>query len=150
MTWEVEFYEDENGRQPAREFLLGLTSAKRAALIAAIEAILRPQGLDVCRSEYGKPLGQGLYEFRVRHDEKTIRRKAGGSGGVAGGEVLLRVFFTAYGDRVVLLLGGYDKGVDPSARRQSREIDQARKRLRSFRLQRQRRGAAKRRRPSGA
>jgi hypothetical protein len=39
------------------------------------------------------------------------------------------VFCHAYGDRVILLLGGYDKGRDPSSRRQEREIALARSRL---------------------
>jgi hypothetical protein len=51
----------------------------------------------------------------------------------AGGErILLRGFCHARGDRVVLLLGGYDKGADPSRRRQQREIETARRRLADF------------------
>jgi len=66
----------------------------------------------VCGSSYGKQLGDGLFEFRLR--EKDL---------------LFRVFCHAYGDQIVLLLSGYDKGADPSKRRQQREIEQARKRL---------------------
>ncbi|HEX4625828.1 MAG TPA: hypothetical protein VH231_15365 [Solirubrobacteraceae bacterium] len=40
------------------------------------------------------------------------------------------MFFAVQGDKVVLLLGGYDKGMDPTCRRQEREIDMARARLR--------------------
>jgi hypothetical protein len=148
MSWELVFYEDDAGRFPAREFLDGLEPVKRLALIAAVEVILVPRGLDVCGSEYGRQLGGGLFEFRVRHDEHTTRGKAGEAPRGRGGrsEVLLRLFCHAYGERIVLLLGGYDKGVDPSTRRQSREIETARKRLRSFRLRLQRaRAAAKRR-----
>jgi hypothetical protein len=43
--------------------------------------------------------------------------------------VLLRVFVHFYGTKVVLLLGGYDKGEDPKPRRQQREIAPARKLL---------------------
>lgn len=43
--------------------------------------------------------------------------------------VLLRVFVHFYGEKVVLLLGGYDKGRHPKARRQQREIAQARRLL---------------------
>jgi len=42
---------------------------------------------------------------------------------------LLRVFCHATGDRVILLLGGYDKGKDPARRRQDHEIEVARRRL---------------------
>ena len=48
-------------------------------------------------------------------------------------DVLLRVFRHAMGDRVILLLGGYDKGGDPSPRRQAREIEVARRRLADYR-----------------
>ena len=92
-------------------------------------------------------LGNGLYEFRLRHDEKTILSKAGGDADDAStGEVLLRLFFAAYGQRVILLLGGYDKGRDSSPRRQAKEIERARRALRSFNLRRERQRAAARRR----
>ncbi len=146
MSWHVRFYADDEGRQPVRVFLRQLDPPKRAALIAAVEMVLTPLGLAVCNTEYGKALGRGLYGFRIRHDERTIRAKAGAPGtGARQGEVLLRVFFAAYADHVVLLLGGYDKGDDPSGRRQSREIEQARARLRSFKLRQERRAAGKRR-----
>jgi len=47
--------------------------------------------------------------------------------------ILLRVFCHAHGDRLILLLGGYDKGADPSAKRQQREITEARRRLSDYR-----------------
>jgi len=121
------------------------------ALIAAIEYFLEPRGLDVCRTEYGRQLGEGLFEFRLRHDEATVRRKAGQpvDDASASSEVLLRLFCHAYGDKVVLLLGGYDKGEDPSPRRQSLEIERARKHLRSFKLRRQRQSTGSKRRGSG-
>jgi putative component of toxin-antitoxin plasmid stabilization module len=147
VTWTIEFFEDDQGRQPAREWLQSLDSLKRASAIAAIEAILAERGLDVCATEYGKPLGSGMFEFRIRHDEAVIRGKTDAEGDGKRGEVLLRIFCHAYGQRIVLLLGGYDKGAAPSRRRQEREIETARSRLRSFKLQQSRRRAgAKRRR----
>ena len=44
-------------------------------------------------------------------------------------KVLLRVFVHFHGQRVILLLHGYDKGADDSPRHQQREIAVARKRL---------------------
>jgi putative component of toxin-antitoxin plasmid stabilization module len=146
VTWTIEFFEDDQGRQPAREWLQSLDSLKRASAIAAIEVVLTDLGLNVCGTEYGKQLGSGLFEFRIRHDEAVIRGKAGEDSAGERGQVLLRIFCHAHGQRILLLLGGYDKGVDPSTRRQSREIESARGRLRSFRLRQQReRSAAKRR-----
>ena len=45
----------------------------------------------------------------------------------------MRVFCHAHGDRLILLLGGYDKGADPSRTRQQREIAEARRRLADYR-----------------
>jgi hypothetical protein len=97
-----------------------LDDDKLAALTGALRAILKEHGIAVCGTPYGKHLGQGLAEFRVRRE--TQRTQA-----------LLRVFFHAYGHRRILLLGGYDKGIDPSERRQQREIRAARRCLREFR-----------------
>jgi hypothetical protein len=47
--------------------------------------------------------------------------------------LLLRVFCHAYGNQIMLLLSGYDKGEDPSDRRQQREIAEPRKRLTAWR-----------------
>jgi hypothetical protein len=93
------------------------------------------------RTEWLKALGDGLHEFRVRHDAAEIARMFGGDLPESGSRreaVLLRVFVHFYGTKIVLLLGGYDKGADPKPRRQQREIAQARKLLRQFK-ERQRR-----------
>jgi putative component of toxin-antitoxin plasmid stabilization module len=146
MAWKIEFFTEEGGRQPVREWLQSLDRPQRAAAIAGIEVQLAEVGLDICGTEHGKQLGQGLFEFRIRHDEGVIRRKAGKDGRGGSQKVLLRIFCHAYGDRIILLLGGYDKGADASPRRQSREIDIARRRLRSFQLARKRRQVGARRR----
>ena len=49
-----------------------------------------------------------------------------------GGPAPLRVFCHATGDRLILLLGGYDKGENPARRRQDREIKVARSRLTEY------------------
>jgi phage-related protein len=67
----------------------------------------------------GQNLGGGVAEFRVS--------KPG-----TEGEVLLRVFFHAFGDRRILVLHGYDKGEDPTTNWQQREINAARRRLNDF------------------
>jgi putative component of toxin-antitoxin plasmid stabilization module len=95
-------------------------------LKAAIDFVLAEHGIDICRSNWGKPLGGGLYEFRVR--------KAPSDSGIAGSSrpVLLRLFCTFTGNQVVVLLGGYDKGREPSRGRQQKEINRARKLLSEF------------------
>lgn len=103
------------------------------ALDAALTLILAVHGIEVCGTAYGRHLGHGLFEFRLDEDEATVSKKwTTGSVGPdrsAGPRILLRVFCHATGDRFVLLLGGYDKGRDPSRRRQQREIVRARARL---------------------
>jgi hypothetical protein len=125
-------------------------------MIAAIEQVLAKQGIGVCKSSWGKMLGGGLFEFRVRHTAAEIRSMFGGDPPAQPddkegppGKVLLRAFCHAYGNRIVLLLGGYDKGEKPSAKRQQKEIETARKGSRpsSWPRNRRRRGKCANPRP---
>lgn len=47
--------------------------------------------------------------------------------------IALRVFVHAHGDKLLLLLAGYDKAAEPSDKREDREIELARKRLTEYR-----------------
>jgi hypothetical protein len=138
VTWTIRFYRDlDTRRQPAREWMEELRThdpEKHLAAIAAIERVLKVHGTDVCATEWGKNLGKGLYEFRVRHPASSIRsmfprltdEQITTPTGRESSRILLRVFFTTYGSEVVLLCSGYDKGRDPSAKRQRAEIAKAR------------------------
>src|SRR3954451_998183 len=139
--WTVEVYEAENGTVPYERFIGELNDLKFAALDAAVERVLAVRGLELARTEWLKALGGGLHEFRVRHQAGEIRRMFGGDAPNAGARrqrVLLRVFVHFYGDRVLLLLGGYDKGDDPKERRQQREINEAPKLLAAFKADQRR------------
>jgi len=138
-AWTVEFYIDGEGREPAKKWLEGLSEVKRDAAIAALTTVLARLGTAVCDTEWGKNLGGGLYELRIRHSaEETKAMFADQPRGPRRQEVLLRVFFAVHGRRVVLLLGGYDKGRSPSERRQRQEIAAARERLADFKARRSR------------
>jgi hypothetical protein len=136
----LEYYQSPDGDEPVRRWIFSdLDGPKRRAIVLALEHILRAQGIDVCQTEYGRQLGQGLFEFRLRHDEAELRRRLRPDLPPACSEadvVLLRVLCHAYGSRVILLLAAYDKGADPSKKRQQREIATARRRLREFRSRR--------------
>jgi putative component of toxin-antitoxin plasmid stabilization module len=120
--YRIEFYQDEAGRKPVLRWIKEeLTPRKRRVLGAAMNEILQHQGLGVCGTAFGRQLGDGLFEFRLR--EKGL---------------LLRVLCHAYGDKLILLLGGYDKAEDPSAKRQQSEIEEARRRLRAWELAKRR------------
>jgi hypothetical protein len=131
-TYRLEFYEDERGDAPVRRWLReGLTFAKRQALGYAMQVILQHLGVAVCGTEFGKQLGGGLFEFRLRSDLRDRVRR-----GEEARRFLFRVFCHAHGDRLILLLAAYDKGEDPSPRRQNAEIALARARLRDWQRRR--------------
>jgi putative component of toxin-antitoxin plasmid stabilization module len=139
--WTPEPFEADDGTVPFERFVNELSDFKFIALDTAIGRVLSVRGLDLVRTEWLKPLGEGLHEFRVRHDADEVARMFGGELPSATGQrekVLLRVFVHFYGDKVVLLLGGYDKGKDPKERRQQREVAQARRLLKQFKARRRR------------
>lgn len=69
----------------------------------------------------------------MRHDAATILRERNlpvpPNLEASHRDILLRVFCHAHGKKVVLLLAAYDKGREPSAKRQNTEIRRAKQRL---------------------
>lgn len=113
----LEFYKDAHGNEPVREWLRNdLRLEDRRSIGAALRTILQEQGISVCGTSFGRPLGEGLFEFRLHEDG-----------------LLSRVFCHAYGERLILLLGAYDKGKDSSERQQNQEIKAARGHLKEWR-----------------
>lgn len=134
--FELVFFVEDDGKPVVRDWLRSLSLTKKQALGTAMREVLQELGLDVCGTEFGKQLGKGLFEFRLRQKTGEVR---GGKGQKLPPEaILLRVFCHAYGDRVVLLLGGYDKGEDTSTKRQAKEIEEARARLRRWKARQKR------------
>lgn len=151
-SWEVEFYAEASGREPCREWADTLSVQKQAAFVAAVRLVLGRRGPSIVETEYGKALGDGLYELRVRWSAAEIQHKIAGLPaeeiGRAPEAILLRVFFCTAGRRIILLLSGYDKARDASTRRQEREIARARKLLTAYR-ESQRRLRKRQGRPRG-
>ena len=136
--WNLEVFATDTGIEPFSAFVDELEDFEWAALDAALRAVLAVRGLHLVRTEWLKSLGQGLHEFRIRHDAGEIANMFEGGPRAARGPrhvILLRVFVHFHGDRVILLLSGYDKGDDPSERRQQREIADARRHLTAWRQQ---------------
>jgi hypothetical protein len=129
--YELEFYIDDVGREPALAFMRSLSTLKRRAIGVALHEFLRHLGPDVVRTDFGKSLGGGLYEFRVDQDAEQILRKAGKDPRPESdeGKILLRVFFHPHGKKLILLLSGYDKGERTSRAHQNAQIEEARKLL---------------------
>jgi putative component of toxin-antitoxin plasmid stabilization module len=149
--WEVEFYTDEDGRAPCREWADRLSPTKKAAFMAAVKVVLIPQGINVASNEFGKALGGGLYELRIRQTATEIRKRVAGLPpedlDSPPEAVLLRVFFCNAGRKIILLMSGYDKGENPGQRRQNREIENARKLMRARDQAQKRAAKAARKRP---
>jgi hypothetical protein len=136
-TAALEFFQDSSGRSPVVDWIEhDLTNVELAALLAGLEHVLSHRGIAVSATEWGKQLGDGLFEFRIRHSAAEIEHMFSAprpaEQPAKGQKVVLRVFCHAYGAKVVLLLNGYDKGADPSGRRQNREIAVARQLLTEF------------------
>jgi putative component of toxin-antitoxin plasmid stabilization module len=132
--WTIEYYVTESGAVPVLEWLRRLPEPKRVAWLAFVDFALVPMGKDIPQSGYVKPLGQGLFEIRIDHDAAELAQVFGADlsaspelANLVAEGILLRVFCTFYGDKVVLLLSGLDKGADPKA--QPRAIRAARKLL---------------------
>ena len=122
--WTIEFYADENGREPCRVWMEKLGRVERIALETAIDLVLAARGLGVCSTEYGS-LGDGLYEFRLRWTADEVRAKVGrvsDATAAKSGKILLRVFFCTWGQKIILLLSGYDKARNSGSTRQQKEI----------------------------
>lgn len=140
-TWTTEFYEDDAGRRPVELWMNSLTVAEFAALRAAIVRVLEVRGIELGSTPWLKALGDGLFEFRIRHDAATIetlyasaRASQHSTSQPTQRKILLRLFIHFHGDKVVLLLHGYDKGGNDSPRQQNKEIHEARKRLKHWKI----------------
>lgn len=158
--WEVEFFEDDQGTEPVVDWLEGqLSDPAKQAAIAAIEEVLIPRGIDVCSTEWGKNLREGLYELRIRHSAAEIRQMFGSGppernddgeeGDADAGDdsdegVLLRIYFMTAGRKLILLVAGYDKERYGGGKREQKAIATARRRIREQKERERRQKAAKR------
>lgn len=65
--YELEFFAEDDGTKPVLAWIKNdLTPAQRRAIGTAMRRVLQVNGIGVCSSPWGRQLGGGLFEFRVR------------------------------------------------------------------------------------
>ena len=112
----MEFYEKENGEQPAKEFMLSLDKKLRAKLADTI-MILQDNGYEL-REPYSKHISEGIFELCAKQ-----------------GSDITRVMYFFYVDRHIILTNGFIKKTQKTPQS---EIEKA-KRYRSDYLKRKER-----------
>lgn len=109
MTYDVEFYQKENGDVPVMDFLLSLQSKMRAKAYSEIE-LLKKHGPDL-REPYVKSLkgdkNKGIYELRIKFSSD-----------------ISRIFYFSFQQNTFVLLCGFIKKSDKTP---ERELEKARK-----------------------
>ena len=103
--FEAEFYEKENGEQPAREFLLSLDKKMRAKMLMII-GVLQDNGYEL-REPYSKHLSEGIFELRAQV-----------------GSDISRVLYFFYVDQHIVLTNGFIKKTQKTP---PQEIEKAKK-----------------------
>ena len=89
-VFEVEFYQLPNGREPAREFLMGLEIKMRAKMTDTI-SLLQDNGYEL-REPYSKHLADGVFELRAKVCSDATR-----------------ILYFFYVDRHIILTNGFAK-----------------------------------------
>lgn len=103
--FQIEFYETEQGIQPAKEFLLSLDTKMRAKMVNTI-SILQDNGYEL-RELYSKSLSEGIFELRARV-----------------GSDITRVLYFFYVDSRIVLTNGFIKKTNKTP---IKEIEKAKK-----------------------
>ena len=129
----LEFWADESGLEPVREWLRELPRGSRKLAGSLMNKVLQWHGTNVCETRRGRHVAPGIFEFRIND---TVELRVGKTRRVS--RVVLRIFCHAYGEQLVLLLAAYDKGAAPGKKRQQAEIATAKQRLSSWQERRRR------------
>lgn len=103
--FEVEFYQDINGEEPAKDFILGLNKKMRAKVLDTI-TLLRDNGYEL-REPYSKFLSEDIFELRAK----------------VGTNITRVLYFFYFGHRIILT-NGYVKKTQKTPRK---EIKKAKK-----------------------
>ena len=71
QSYEVIFYDLEDGTEPAKEFLLSLDVKMRAKMLRTID-LLAVNGVEL-REPHSKPLDDGIFELRAKQSSDITR-----------------------------------------------------------------------------
>ena len=93
QSYEVIFYDLEDGTEPAKEFLLSLDVKMRAKMLRTID-LLAVNGAEL-REPHSKPLDDGIFELRAK----------------VGSDITRVLYFFMVGKRVILTNGFVKKTV---------------------------------------
>lgn len=123
----LEFYEEDGNEPVLRWIREDLTPSERRALGLAMRRYLQKHGKALSYNKrLCEPVGEGVYEFKLRYNLKDLTSRLGLPYKKTGPEdtedVMLRVFFYEHDSEIVLLLHGYDKGDNPGKRHQQAQI----------------------------
>lgn len=105
MSYEVEYYELEDGSRPAEEFILAQDKKMQAKLFLSL-SLLEIKGPEL-REPYSKPLGDGIFEVRAKQ----------------GSDISRVLYFFVVGSKVILTNGFIKK----TQKTPPREIDRAKR-----------------------
>lgn len=86
-NYEVEFYQKENGEEPAKDFLLSLDAKMRAKMLRIID-LLEVNG-PMVHMPYSEAIGNGLFEIRTKQ----------------GTDISRVLYFFAAGKKIILTNG---------------------------------------------
>ena len=120
--------------QKFKKTVASLPQPVQVVLKVALEELLEIHGIDLASEPWLKPLGKGLWEFRVGPTTSAVMSRAAviDSSAEPHMKTLLRIFCAFEGQRIVVVLSMYDKGANDSKTDQQRQIERARRLLREF------------------
>ena len=125
-----------SGSRPFETWIRKQPVTVQIVVDALISELLAYVGTDVCKTEFGKSLGGGLYELRTRQLAKTLLKKLQKDVPPTARDlsqpVFIRIYFAVVENQCIVLLGGLNKGNSTSSRFQSSSISTARKVLGEF------------------
>ena len=136
--WQIIYLQDRVGNCPFEIwFLKKLSKIEQLIVRAAINEYLVAILSDNLISPAIKPIGSGLFEFRISMSRSEIVRLAKQAGISHGGQskVLIRVFFTLGRNRTVVIIGGYNKLRHPKKGAQQLSIKHAQRQLKEGKSQ---------------